>query len=106
MVWVDTGQRVQRLLFDCGEECQRELPVAEIQAIDALFFSHLHVDHVAGFDTFLRHNYNRDGGPVQIFGPPGTATTLQHRFRGFSRRARGQAGGGKPSSVHRRVASV
>src|SRR5215468_9774888 len=56
-IW--TGQATHRLLFDCGEGCLSGLSAAEIRAIDALFFSHLHIDHVAGFDSFLRLNFAR-----------------------------------------------
>jgi ribonuclease Z len=82
-VRLDTGQRVVRFLFDCGEGCLRRLPVSEIQEIDFLCFSHLHIDHVAGFDTFFRHNYNRPGKPVVIWGPDYTAEAMHHRFQGY-----------------------
>lgn len=32
-VQVDSGQAVERLLFDCGDGCVSELPFADIQAI-------------------------------------------------------------------------
>ena len=83
-VEVDTGQQIIRLLFDCGEACLRDLSVSRIQAIDAVFFSHFHVDHVAGFDTFFRYNYCRPGGPVRIFGPLRSTEIMHHRFRGFT----------------------
>ena len=83
LVQVDSGQSVERLLFDCGEGCLSGLPFAEIQAIDHLLFSHQHMDHVAGFDTFFRGTFDRDSRPNQIWGPPGTARILQHRFQGF-----------------------
>ena len=83
-VQIDTGQAVHRLLFDCGEACLRDLSVAQIQAIDALFFSHFHIDHVAGFDAFLRSNYNRPDRPVWIWGPAGAAEVIQHRLRGVT----------------------
>ncbi len=82
-VEVDTGQSVERLLFDCGEGCVTELPFADILATDHLFFSHLHIDHVAGFDSWFRCLFNRTTKPNRIWGPPGTAVTLQHRFQGF-----------------------
>jgi ribonuclease Z len=81
-VEVNTGQAIHRLLFDCGEACLRDLSVAQIQQIDALLFSHFHIDHVAGFDSFLRSNYDRPDRPVRIFGPPGAAEVLHHRLRG------------------------
>jgi len=82
-VQVDSGQSVDRLLFDCGDGCLTDLTFAEIQAIDHLFFSHLHMDHVGGFDGFFRCTFNRDTKPNRIWGPPETTNILQHRFRGF-----------------------
>lgn len=85
LVQVDSGQGVERLLFDCGEGCVAELAFAEVLAVDHLFFSHLHMDHVAGFDSFFRATFDRDRAsrPNHIWGPPGTGRILQHRFQGF-----------------------
>ena len=63
-VRVDSGQSLHRFLFDCGEGCLTGVAVSELQAVDGLFFSNLHIDHVAGFDSFLRHNFDRHTGPV------------------------------------------
>ena len=83
LVQVDSGQALERLLFDCGDGCVRELPFADVQAIDDLFFSHLHMDHVGGFDTFFRATYGRVTKPNRIWGPPDTARIMQHCFQGF-----------------------
>ncbi|MES2706899.1 MAG: MBL fold metallo-hydrolase [Verrucomicrobiota bacterium] len=83
LVEIDSGQAVERLLFDCGDGCLTGLPFAEIQAIDRLFFSHLHMDHVGGFDSFFRCTFNRVTKPNRIWGPAGTSRILQHRFQGF-----------------------
>lgn len=83
LVRVDSGHAVDHLLFDCGEGCLRGLSLGEIQSIDHLFFSHLHMDHVAGFDSFFRATYNRTTRPNHIWGPPLTAEIIGHRFRGF-----------------------
>jgi ribonuclease Z len=83
LVRVNNGQRISRLLFDCGESTVATLGFSEIQAIDHLFFSHLHMDHIGGFDTFFRATFGRGDRPNRIWGPPETATILQHRFRGF-----------------------
>jgi ribonuclease Z len=82
-VEIDSGQAVRRLLFDCGEGCLSQLAPAEVLAIDHLFFSHFHMDHVAGFDGFFRLNFARDGENNRIWGPPGTAKILHHRFRSY-----------------------
>ncbi len=82
-VRVEGGQAMARLLFDCGEGCLRRLNMGETIGLDAVFFSHLHMDHIAGFDTFIRRTFNRPNRPVQIYGPPGTIAIVQHRLRGF-----------------------
>lgn len=82
-VEIDSGHAVRRLLFDCGEGCLSALEPWEVQAIDHLFFSHFHMDHVAGFDGFFRANFAREGGQNRIWGPPGTGTILHHRFRSY-----------------------
>lgn len=83
LVCVDSGQNITRLLFDCGDECITGMKPSEVQAVDHLFFSHLHMDHVAGFDFFFRLTFNRDSKPNTIWGPPETARIMQNRFRGF-----------------------
>jgi ribonuclease Z len=80
---IETGQAVHRLLFDCGAGCPSALEPGEVRAIDHLIFSHLHMDHIGGFDTFFRANYNRPTKPVEVWGPPETIRILHHRFRGF-----------------------
>lgn len=82
-VRIDSGQSVERLLFDCGDGCLSSVPYSEIQAIDHLLFSHLHMDHVGGFDYFFRCVFNRESKPNQIWGPPDTGQILKHRFQGF-----------------------
>ena len=83
LVRIDTGQRIHRLLFDCGDQCLSSLSFSEIQSIDDLFFSHFHMDHVGGFDNFFRCNFNRTTIPNRIWGPAGASTILHHRFRGY-----------------------
>ena len=82
-VLVDSGQAMERLLFDCGDGCVSTMGFADVQAMDHLFFSHLHMDHVGGFDSFFRCTFHRDVKPNRIWGPPDTARILQHRFQGF-----------------------
>jgi ribonuclease Z len=83
LVRVDSGQALSRLLFDCGDGCLWDLPFGEVQQVDHLFFSHLHMDHVGGFDTFFRCTFDRTDRANHVWGPPGTGATLHHRFRGF-----------------------
>lgn len=82
-VRIDSGQLIERLLFDCGENCLDSLSISEIQSVDHLLFSHLHMDHIGGFDTFFRCNYDRITKRNTLWGPPETAKILQHRFQGY-----------------------
>ncbi len=70
---IDTGHEIDRLLLDCGEGCPQRLSISDVQTIDVVGFSHFHIDHVAGFDSFLRHNYARADKPIRILGPAGAA---------------------------------
>jgi ribonuclease Z len=81
-VVIDTGQRVTRLLFDCGDGCPHSLETGDIMSLDHLFFSHFHMDHVAGFDLVFRLNFDREP-PVDVWVPPGGTNVIHHRFRGF-----------------------
>ena len=81
-VKADSGQSIDRWLFDCGESARR-LTMTETQELDGLFFSHLHMDHIGGFDPFFRRNYDRTTRPNLIWGPARTSAILQHRFRGY-----------------------
>ena len=80
---VNAGSHTSRLQFDCGDRCLDALTPGVIKATEHLFFSHLHMDHVGGFDAFFRSNFERAGRAVNVWGPPGTAAILHHRFRGF-----------------------
>jgi ribonuclease Z len=83
LVTVNSGQSIHRLLFDCGADCLSTVPNAHIQGIEAVFFSHFHIDHVAGFDHLLRMTWNRPDKPMHIFGPSGTVDIIHHRLLGF-----------------------
>ncbi|MDY3560033.1 MBL fold metallo-hydrolase [Gemmata sp. JC673] len=82
-VKVDTGQSQTRLLFDCGDGCPHQLGPSELREVDHLCFSHLHMDHVAGFDLFFRVNFDRTSKENRIWVPHGSAEVIQNRFRGF-----------------------
>ena len=82
-VTADSGNGQTRLLLDCGGHTLGALPLCEVQATDHLLFSHLHMDHVAGFDDFFRVNFDRQTRENHLWGPPGAAQILAHRLRGY-----------------------
>ncbi|QDU98166.1 MBL fold metallo-hydrolase [Lignipirellula cremea] len=81
---VDTGKAMHRLLFDCGEGCLDRLPTADVQSLDAVFFSHYHFDHIGGFDSLLRRSFYRTDTPLHIVGPQDTLRVMQHRLQGVT----------------------
>ena len=77
-----TGERMVRVLFDCGANCLDAVRFRDLQQIDVVAFSHFHMDHVSGFDTFVRANFAREQ-PVRVFGPRGSHAIVQHRLQGY-----------------------
>lgn len=84
-LWVEAGRGngLTRLLLDCGSHTLDGLSLSDIMQTDHLLLSHLHIDHIAGFDDFFRVNFERASKPNHIWGPPGCARILGHRFQGF-----------------------
>ncbi len=83
MVWINAGTKMYKLLFDCGENIFSDLKPSDVSSIDYLFFSHLHLDHAAGFDYFFRRNYDRNK-QVNIYGPQNTADIIHHHMLGYT----------------------
>jgi ribonuclease Z len=64
------------LLFDVGRGCLIRLQQSKVKynQIDAVFFTHLHSDHIVGFpDLWLTGwNITKCAVPLKVFGPEGT----------------------------------
>lgn len=84
MVWIDSGSKFYRMLFDCGEDVLKDLDQKDIRSINYIFFSHLHIDHAAGFDYFFRRNYERENKPIYIFGPEYTSDKIYNKLNGYT----------------------
>src|SRR5688572_14831851 len=68
------------LLFDCGEGTQHQLLRAPVRsgAIDAIFLTHLHGDHVYGLPGLLASmSMNGRTRPLELVGPEGTLAYLR-----------------------------
>ncbi|MEF8851345.1 MAG: ribonuclease Z [Haloarculaceae archaeon] len=68
-----------RLLFDCGEGTQRQMMRFETGfAVEHLFVSHLHGDHVLGIPGLVQTlDFNDREAPLAIHAPHGTRTDLE-----------------------------
>jgi ribonuclease Z len=68
------------LLFDCGEGTQHQLLRSHVRAgaIDAVFITHLHGDHLFGLPGLLATlGLNGRVAPLQVFGPAGLRPYLE-----------------------------
>jgi len=84
-ILVEAGESV--LLFDCGRGAAQRLGQAGVglNDIDAVFFSHLHSDHIVGFpDLWLTALARGRSVPLVVFGPEGTVTMTHHLEEAFS----------------------
>ncbi len=71
----------EKFLLDCGPGAPQNFTSLEIPfaAIDKVFLTHHHVDHIGGLDHFWigGWTYGRRT-PLQVWGPPGTAAIVDH----------------------------
>lgn len=73
--------RRELYLFDCGT--LHGLKTRDLLKVRWLFLSHLHIDHLIGFDHLLRLRLFSDL-PLTVFGPPGTTEVIGHRLQGYA----------------------
>ena len=75
-------------MFDAGRGVlQRFAEAAGFQTdIDAVFFTHLHSDHVMGFPGLwlASWGFSRRSQPLRVFGPIGTQNMLDHLRQAFA----------------------
>jgi len=80
-ILVEAGE--QKYLFDAGRGAVQRLAQLKIlwQAIDGVFFTHLHSDHVVGFPDLWLTGWLVGRGrdrPLPVWGPRGTTKMLAH----------------------------
>lgn len=67
------------LLIDTPPELRLQLLAAEVDQVDAVFYTHLHADHLHGIDD-VRIFSTRGRGAVPALVPPGQAEVMASRF--------------------------
>ncbi len=77
---VNFSNQKDLVLLDCGT--LHTLKTRELLKVRWVLLSHLHIDHLIGFDHLLRVRLFSDL-PLAIFGPEGTAETIAHRLKGY-----------------------
>jgi ribonuclease Z len=85
-ILVQAGSEI--LLFDAGRGCLQRLNQIQISydKIDALFFTHLHSDHIVGFPDLWLTGWliSKRSVPLTIFGPVGTSDMTRYLQQAFS----------------------
>lgn len=68
------------VIVDTGPDFCLQLNRENISAVDAVFYTHAHADHIAGMDE-LRALYKRNGREIiPVYGDSDTISELQDRF--------------------------
>jgi ribonuclease Z len=88
-ILVEAG--TEKLLFDCGRGASIRLNQLGISlsAVTAVFFTHLHSDHVVGFPDlwltgWLPPPFGHRTQPMHVYGPVGTAQMMIHLRRAYA----------------------
>lgn len=79
-LFVERLHRREAILFDCGDISA--LSARDLLRIDRLFVSHMHMDHLIGFDTLLRALIGRDKR-LRVTGPAGICDRIHHKLQGY-----------------------
>ena len=67
------------LLVDTGPELRLQCLANDIRAVDAILYTHHHIDHLAGLDDLRRFNWVQDE-VIPCFGQPATLERLRTMF--------------------------
>ena len=66
------------VLIDCGPDFRQQILQSPLPALDAIFVTHEHYDHVGGIDDIRPLFYNSDACPIYV--EPNVAEALQTRM--------------------------
>jgi ribonuclease Z len=80
-IYLDFRYGRRAILFDLGDVSL--LSSRELLRVSHVFVSHMHVDHIAGFDRLFRLCLHRPS-PLVLTGPPGFTDQIEHRIRSFT----------------------
>jgi ribonuclease Z len=108
---VEAGE--QALLFDAGRGALQRLTELRVpwQAVQGVFLTHLHSDHVVGFPDLWLTGWLIVPGrnvPLQVWGPRGTANMMSHLRQAYESdiRVRIANDGAAPDGVVLRVKEI
>ena len=76
-IYIRQGQTC--LLVDTSPELRLQCLANDVRRVDAVLFTHHHIDHVAGLDDLRRFNWIQNG-PIPLYGLPATLERLATMF--------------------------
>jgi ribonuclease Z len=80
-LFIELAHEREAVLLDCGD--LSALSARDLLRIGTLAVSHMHMDHLIGFDALLRVNVGRDMR-IDLFGPEGFADRIGHKLQGYT----------------------
>jgi len=86
------GEAGERAVIDTGPEFRLQALRAGIPALDGIFLTHAHADHIQGLDDIRPLSREK---PIPVYGNSTTIAELRERFSYIFRET--QRGGGKPN---------
>jgi ribonuclease Z len=81
MVYLRLINENRSIMFDCGRFSG--ISNKELLLLDAVFITHMHMDHFVGFDTLLRVILHREK-PLNVFGPEGIIEKLISKLNSYT----------------------
>jgi ribonuclease Z len=80
-LFVQIAHEREALLFDLGE--LTKLSSRDLLRVRTVGVSHMHIDHLIGFDALLRVNVGRHV-TITLFGPRAFADCVGHKLQGYA----------------------
>lgn len=81
----DEGGQDRVILIDCGPDHREQSIRLKLKRVDAIFFTHDHVDHTFGLDDVRRYNALMKA-PIEVFADSRTREFLERVYRHIFRR--------------------
>jgi len=83
--FLDEGGQERVVLLDCGPDHREHSIRLKLRRVDAIFFTHDHVDHTFGLDDVRRYNALMKS-PIEVFCDDRTREFLERVYRHIFRR--------------------
>lgn len=77
-LYVTLGDRA--LLLDAGPDLRTQCLQWQVPRVDAVFITHLHADHIFGFDDIRRFNTIQNNQPIHCYAGPETIEGMRRIF--------------------------